>query len=210
MLLSGMCAKRPHGIVSAHMVQSRRRPKVTAYTRWPRGAGHAGPATSSPVPGQVRCRSCRPLCRGVADAYESNRTRGALKPGAQEQASGLLAQGPPFNPAERGLARHAVHLSASSRATRSSGSSTRSSTSRLEPSRRRSGPGASSSRIRHASRGGSTPGKRRGLAKAQSPAAPVSNDLRHGVGYGGPSPESQPGRCGRTLNRGATTPSTRR
>jgi len=35
-----------------------------------------------------------------------------LKPGAQEQASGLLEQGPPFNPAERGLARHAVYLSA--------------------------------------------------------------------------------------------------
>jgi hypothetical protein len=35
-----------------------------------------------------------------------------LKPGAQEQASGLLEQGPPFDPAERGLARHAVYLSA--------------------------------------------------------------------------------------------------
>jgi hypothetical protein len=35
-----------------------------------------------------------------------------LKPGAQEQASGLLEQGPPFDPAERGLARHVVYLSA--------------------------------------------------------------------------------------------------
>jgi hypothetical protein len=35
-----------------------------------------------------------------------------LKPGAQEKASGLLEQGPPFDPAERGLARHAVYLSA--------------------------------------------------------------------------------------------------
>jgi hypothetical protein len=35
-----------------------------------------------------------------------------LKPSAQEQASELLEQGPPFDPAERGLARHAVYLSA--------------------------------------------------------------------------------------------------
>jgi hypothetical protein len=35
-----------------------------------------------------------------------------LKPGTQEQASGLLEKGPPFDPAERGLARHAVFLSA--------------------------------------------------------------------------------------------------
>jgi len=51
-----------------------------------------------------------------------------LKPGAQEQANGLLEQGPPFNPAERSLARHAVYLSAGEvvfvfEATRSSGSS---------------------------------------------------------------------------------------
>jgi hypothetical protein len=35
-----------------------------------------------------------------------------LKLGAEEQASGLLEQGPPFDPAERGLAQHAVYLSA--------------------------------------------------------------------------------------------------
>jgi hypothetical protein len=35
-----------------------------------------------------------------------------LKPGAEYQASGLLEQGPPFDPAERGLVRHAVYLSA--------------------------------------------------------------------------------------------------
>jgi hypothetical protein len=35
-----------------------------------------------------------------------------LKPGAEEQASALLERGPPFDPAERGFARHAVYLSA--------------------------------------------------------------------------------------------------
>jgi hypothetical protein len=35
-----------------------------------------------------------------------------LKPGAEEQASVLLGHGPPFDPAERGFARHAVYLSA--------------------------------------------------------------------------------------------------
>jgi len=35
-----------------------------------------------------------------------------LKPGAEEQATTLLEQGPPFDPGERGFARHAVYLSA--------------------------------------------------------------------------------------------------
>ena len=33
-----------------------------------------------------------------------------LKPGAEGQASVLLEHGPPFDPAERGFARHAVYL----------------------------------------------------------------------------------------------------
>jgi hypothetical protein len=35
-----------------------------------------------------------------------------LKPGVEGQASVLLEHGPPFDPAERGFARHAVYLSA--------------------------------------------------------------------------------------------------
>jgi hypothetical protein len=35
-----------------------------------------------------------------------------LKPGCEEQAAQLVAGGPPFDPGERGLARHAVYLSA--------------------------------------------------------------------------------------------------
>lgn len=35
-----------------------------------------------------------------------------LKPGTEEQAARLVAGGPPFDPAERGLGRHAVYLSA--------------------------------------------------------------------------------------------------
>jgi hypothetical protein len=36
-----------------------------------------------------------------------------LKPGREEQAAALLASGPPFDPAERGLSRHVVYMSAS-------------------------------------------------------------------------------------------------
>ena len=39
-------------------------------------------------------------------------TRGAAEAGRSGTSEGLLEQGPPFNPAERGLARHAVYLSA--------------------------------------------------------------------------------------------------
>ena len=39
-------------------------------------------------------------------------TRGAAEAGCSGTSEGLLEQGPPFNPAERGLARHAVYLSA--------------------------------------------------------------------------------------------------
>jgi hypothetical protein len=35
-----------------------------------------------------------------------------LKPGTEEQAAALVSAGPPFDPAERGLARHTVYLSA--------------------------------------------------------------------------------------------------
>jgi hypothetical protein len=35
-----------------------------------------------------------------------------LKPGREARAAELLQQGPPFDPAERGLQRHAVYLSA--------------------------------------------------------------------------------------------------
>lgn len=35
-----------------------------------------------------------------------------LKPGVEQQAAELLAGGPPFDPAERGLKRHTVYLSA--------------------------------------------------------------------------------------------------
>jgi hypothetical protein len=35
-----------------------------------------------------------------------------LRPGTEEQAAELVAGGPPFDPGERGLARHTVYLSA--------------------------------------------------------------------------------------------------
>lgn len=35
-----------------------------------------------------------------------------LKPGAESRAAELIEKGPPFNPAESGLDRHAVYLSA--------------------------------------------------------------------------------------------------
>jgi hypothetical protein len=35
-----------------------------------------------------------------------------LKPGSEEQAAQLLSTGPPYDPGERGLSRHAVYLSA--------------------------------------------------------------------------------------------------
>jgi hypothetical protein len=35
-----------------------------------------------------------------------------LKPGCEEQAAQLLSTGPPYDPGERGLSRHAVYLSA--------------------------------------------------------------------------------------------------
>jgi hypothetical protein len=58
-----------------------------------------------------------------------------LKEGAEPKAAELLAKGAPFDPAEHGLERHTVYLSAaevvsSSRGTKSSGSSTSSSTTR--------------------------------------------------------------------------------
>lgn len=36
-----------------------------------------------------------------------------LKPGTEEQAAALVTAGPPFDPGDRGLARHTVYLSAS-------------------------------------------------------------------------------------------------
>ncbi len=36
-----------------------------------------------------------------------------LRPGAEAEAAELIAAGPPFDPAETGLTRHAVYLSAS-------------------------------------------------------------------------------------------------
>jgi hypothetical protein len=35
-----------------------------------------------------------------------------LQPGTEERAAELVADGPPFDPGERGLTRHAVYLSA--------------------------------------------------------------------------------------------------
>jgi len=35
-----------------------------------------------------------------------------LKPGTEERAAALVADGPPFDPGERGLSRHVVYLSA--------------------------------------------------------------------------------------------------
>ena len=35
-----------------------------------------------------------------------------LKPGAEDQAARLVADGPPFDPGDRGLSRHTVYLSA--------------------------------------------------------------------------------------------------
>lgn len=35
-----------------------------------------------------------------------------LKPGSERRAAQLVAEGPPFDPGDRGLSRHAVYLSA--------------------------------------------------------------------------------------------------
>jgi hypothetical protein len=91
------------------MVQSRRRPKVTAHTCWASvGAMPAGDQLTGTWPGQMqRLSTVVPWsCR----RHESNRTRGAAEAGCSGR--GLFEQGPPFNPAECGLARHAVYLSA--------------------------------------------------------------------------------------------------
>jgi hypothetical protein len=154
-------------------------------------------ATSSLAPGQVRCRGYRPLRRGVADAMNRVALVARLKPGAQAWA---VRAGAAVQPGRTRLARHAVYLSAarsssSSRAARSSG---------CQRDRQRavwSGRGGARD-VARARRGSANRadrlhlGKRRGLAKAQSPAATVSNDLRHAIGHGGPSPtSSMPSAC---------------
>jgi hypothetical protein len=76
----GMSATRPHGIVSVHMVQSRRRPKVTAHTcRASVGAMPAGDQLNGTWPGQMQRLST--VVSWSCRRHESSRTRGAAEAG---------------------------------------------------------------------------------------------------------------------------------
>jgi hypothetical protein len=117
-------------------------------------------ATSSLAPGQVRCRGYRPLRRGVADAMNRVALVARLKPGAQAWAVRAGAAVQPGRTRPRPARRVPVggEVVFVFEGGEVEWMPTRSSTSRLERSRRRSGRCASSSRIRE-SRRPSTPRK---------------------------------------------------
>jgi hypothetical protein len=155
----GMSATRPHGIVSAHMVQSRRRPKVTAHTCWASvGAMPAGDQLTGTWPGQMQRLST--VASWSCRRHESSRTRGAAEAGCSGVGCSSRGRRSTRQNAPRPARRVPVggEVVFVFEGDEVEWMSTRSSTSRLERSRRRSGRCASSSRIRE-SRRPSTPRK---------------------------------------------------
>jgi hypothetical protein len=108
----GMSATRPHGIVSVHMVQSRRRPKVTAHTCWASvGAMPAGDQLTGTWPGQMQRLST--VVSWSCRRHESSRTRGAAEAGCS--GVGCSSRGRGSTRQNAASPGHAVYLSAARR-----------------------------------------------------------------------------------------------